>query len=77
MGCDGLYMLDSESGMTRRYDPVRVGVALLEYVTVGMSYKTLILAVWSQYSASSLQMKMENFQLCLHHACLDAALLPP
>lgn len=27
--CDGLYMFGSESGITRSYDPVGVGVTLL------------------------------------------------
>lgn len=58
MGCDGLYMLDSESGMTRRYDPVRVGVALLEYVTVDVGLKHSSSLPGSQDSVSSLQTKM-------------------
>jgi hypothetical protein len=52
--CDGLYMLDPGSGTIWRYGPVGVGVALLEWawpcwsgcVTVGMAFKTLILAAW-------------------------------
>jgi hypothetical protein len=64
--CDGLNMLGPESGTIWRCGLVEVGVALLEwvwpcwsrYVTVSVGFKTLILATWTQSSASSLQVKV-------------------
>ena len=44
--CDGLYMFDPGSDTIRRCGPVRVGVDLLRCVTVGVCFKTLILAAW-------------------------------
>jgi hypothetical protein len=32
-------------------------------------------ASWKAVSARTLQMKMYNSQLCLHHACLDGVML--
>jgi hypothetical protein len=46
-----------------------------------MVFMTFILAAWKpvfHFSQSSiLQMKMENSQLLLHNACLEAAMFPP
>ena len=51
-------MLEPGSGTIRRCGLVGVGVALWSRcVTVGMGFKTFILAGW-EYSASHLQMKI-------------------
>ena len=45
--CDGLYMLGPGSGTIRRSSPVGVGWPYWSrHVTVGVGFKTLILAAW-------------------------------
>ena len=71
-GCHGVYVLGAGSGTMRRCGPVGVGVALWV-----QDLRPLSQLPGSEYSASSLQMKMENSQLLLHHPCLDAAVFLP
>ena len=66
--CDGLYMLGPGSGTIRRCGPVGVGVSLWVWAIRPSSELP-----GSQFSTSGLQ----NSQLLLRHACLDAAMLPP
>jgi hypothetical protein len=62
-------MLGQGSGTFRRCGLVGIVMACWrKYITVGLS--------GSKYSASILQMKVFNSQLCLYHACLGTAMLP-
>jgi hypothetical protein len=47
----GLYKLGPATGTIRRYSLVGVSVALLECVTVGVGFETLLLATWEQFSS--------------------------
>ena len=61
----------------RQWHHYKVWACWTRCVTVGVVFKTLILNAWQQYCASSLQMKILNSQLLLHHSCLDVAMFPP
>jgi hypothetical protein len=66
-----------EYDCAKEYHYLEVWPCWRKYVTMGVGFKTLILAAWSQSSPSGLQIKIYNSQLLLHHACLDIAMLPP
>jgi len=61
------------------------GVALLEWmwpcwskcVTVGVGFKTLLLAAWKSVFHQQPSDEAVEAQLLLHHACLEAAMLLP
>ena len=45
-------MFGRESGTIRRCGLLRIGMALLKYVTVGVIFETLLLAAWKRQSSS-------------------------
>ena len=70
-GCGSLNMFGPGSGAVRRCGLVGVGVSLWVWALRQSQLPE------SQSSSRSLQMKMENSQVLLHHACLDAVMLLP
>ena len=69
---DGLYMLNPGSGTIKRCGPVGVGLSLWVW-----DLRPTSQLAGSQYSASTIQMKMQNSQQLLHYACQDVAMFPP
>ena len=72
-----MYLWWLEYAWPREWHYLEVWSCWRKCVTVGVDFESfLLVASGCQFSPVCLQNKMLNSQLLLHHACLDAAMLP-